>query len=128
MAATTTFDSIRLDFNAWEADRIAATARRIFEQSRCSERQIAAYGLRPGSLQAADHDAILRHVAFCAIIERAYHLRVDPVATFGQARDQIADAVAVKAARRKRGAGARATANKYGDDFVRRRFGFTVAH
>jgi hypothetical protein len=128
MAAVTQLDSIGITFNAWESDKIEITARQIFDRSRFSERQIAAFGLRPGSLESADFETIRAHVAFCAIIERAHHMHVEPLAMWGKSRREIADLIATKAAGRKRGAGARAVANKYGDEAAKRITGHAVRH
>ena len=100
MAAITSLDRIDVTFNAREVARIEQTAQQLFDRSRLTERQVAAFGLRPGSLEAADLDTIRQHVSFCAIIQRAYQMTIDPVAMWGKGRDEIAEIGAAKAARR----------------------------
>ena len=128
MTALTTIDRIDLRFSDREADKLATTAHAIYERSRLSPQQAAAYGTPAGSLAAADEPAILSHVLFCAVIQRAHQITVDPAATWGQTRERIAEVAAAKATKRRRGAGARAVANRYGDEAARRITGHAVSH
>lgn len=119
MTAITKLDRIDLGFNARESDKIDATARMLFDRSRVRPEVAAAMGAaRPGSLGAADYETIRAHVAFCTVIQRAHRITIDPVALWGKDRVEIAAIGAARAAGRKRGAGARAVANNYGDEFV----------
>lgn len=127
-AAVTTLDRIDLGFGEREAARIDATARALHAATRVGEREAAAFGIEPGSLAAADLATIRAHVAFCAIIARAHRVTIDPRRTWGQAKAAIAAQGAAQAARRKRGAGARAVANRYGDEAAREITGHAVRH
>lgn len=126
--AVTTAERIDLAFVGREAAAIEATAAALFAATRVGEREAAAFGIEAGSLASADLDAIRAHVAFCAIIERAHRMRIDPRRTWGLTKRAIADLVATKAQSRKRGAGARAVANKYGDEAAREIIGHAVRH
>lgn len=128
MVAVTKLDRIDIGFSPREVARIEEDAQRAFRQTRLSEREIAAGFMRPGSPAAASYEEIRDHVAFCAIVSRAYQITVDPGASWGESRERIAEIAEAKAARRRRGAGARAVANRYGDEAARRIIGRTVNH